>query len=157
MTESKDGRGIKKVILLRDALSLSEEDYQRLKRAISHKASSPPSSRKKSTKITNHFHLPPRYHIPRPTALYILREKVLTAQKEGQWVALIGLVGQGKTTLLAELVRDPDIQASFGPRIAGCTSSEDSELSQNLVAALLGHLPVLKYLSPLPCQTYVQV
>jgi uncharacterized protein YukE len=100
--------------MLKEMLALSEEEYQRLRAAASMDAASQPDRHRAID------YLPlPTLPVPRPAAIRRLREAVLASQKEGRWIALIGLAGQGKSTLLAEFVRDKEIKDTFGQSIVG--------------------------------------
>jgi len=69
----------------------------------------------------------PQHHVKRGTELARLRKKVLRAIRAGGWVALVGIAGIGKSTLLAELVRDRDMRQIFGDGIAVVKMDESDD------------------------------
>lgn len=60
----------------------------------------------------------PAHYVERKGALQVLVDQVREAVREGEEMALVGLAGTGKSTLLAGLVRDEKIRDTFGKRIA---------------------------------------
>ena len=102
---------------LPEILGLSGDEYRDLLSATS--MSLDPTQRP-SNRVREHFPLPHPY-VERPLLLATLRERVLAAITAGTWVALMGMAGTGKTTLLGALVRDEVVQSAFGGGIAAVT------------------------------------
>jgi len=55
----------------------------------------------------------PEVYVPRMAALRRAKELILRAQEDGSWVAIIGMNGVGKSTLLVALGHDDKLQRAF--------------------------------------------
>jgi len=55
----------------------------------------------------------PAYHITRAAQLKQLKALVLEGQETGAWIALLGMTGIGKSTLLTALAHEADVQIAF--------------------------------------------
>jgi len=81
----------------------------------------------------------PDYYIPREVKFQQLQDAVLARRESGGWVALIGMTGVGKSTLLAALGHAPAIQTAFsnGVRWFECKRTTNAlTLARNVALAL---------------------
>ncbi|MCP4537534.1 MAG: hypothetical protein GY832_10340, partial [Chloroflexi bacterium] len=82
----------------------------------------------------------PAHYVERKGALQVLVDQVREAVREGEEMAVVGLAGIGKSTLLAGLVRDDRIRDTFGKRIAVVKVGKEDDALQvlNRTAMALG-------------------
>ncbi len=82
----------------------------------------------------------PNYHVKREKTMAKLKAAVLETAKIGGWVAVTGLAGTGKSTLLAALVQETGIQNAFSNKIAAVavTAEMDAVVLTRRLAAQLG-------------------
>ena len=66
---------------------------------------------------TSLIRFPEELLVPREVAVKELREHVLDVSDGEKWVALVGMRGVGKTTLLGLLTRDAEVKTAYGPNI----------------------------------------
>ena len=59
----------------------------------------------------------PDYYVPRPAELHRLQTLVHNARQSGNWVAVLGMTGVGKSTLLAALGHDPAVREAFSGHV----------------------------------------
>ena len=59
----------------------------------------------------------PEVYVPRTAALQQAKELILRAKEDGSWVAIIGMNGVGKSTLLVALGHDDELQRAFLGRV----------------------------------------
>ena len=86
----------------------------------------------------------PDYYVERVKTLAGVRTVVLKAAETGGWIAVTGLAGIGKSSMLAALVRDPSIQEGFQNRIAAVEVTAEMSaitLTRQLAARLGEPLP----------------
>ena len=86
----------------------------------------------------------PDYHVPR-REIQRAKALVLRAREKGAWVAIIGIAGIGKTTLLAALAHDAELQEAFPdgiwwfqPRLG----TSPLELAHQVAQSLMEPLPL---------------
>jgi len=59
----------------------------------------------------------PDYYVPRQAKLEALKARVLAQRDTGGWVVILGMTGVGKSTLMAALGREAEIQAAFSGNV----------------------------------------
>ena len=86
----------------------------------------------------------PEHFVERKETLEQLKTAVLKTAETGGWVTVMGLAGMGKSTLLAALVRDREIQEAFPDGIAAVAIKAESNavtLARRLAVQLGAPLP----------------
>lgn len=86
----------------------------------------------------------PDYYILRQNKLATLRKLTLARRDSGGWVALLGMTGVGKSTLLAALGHDTAIQAAFAGNVRWIElrqSTTTHRLAQRIAQAFGQELP----------------
>jgi hypothetical protein len=86
----------------------------------------------------------PDYYIPRQNKLATLRKLTLARRDSGGWLALLGMTGVGKSTLLAALGHDAAIQAAFAGNVRWIElrqSTTTHRLAQRIAQAFGQELP----------------
>ncbi len=62
----------------------------------------------------------PAHYVSRDSKLQPLKTLVLAGQGHGAWIAILGMTGVGKSTLMTALAQDAEIQAAFAGGICWC-------------------------------------
>lgn len=86
----------------------------------------------------------PDYYVPRQAKLEALKALALGQGKTGGWIAILGMTGVGKSTLLAALGYDATIQATFAENVRWFEvrqSTTPQRLAQRIAQAFGQELP----------------